>query len=68
MVVEVTLYTTGCPQCRVLKQKLDEKGIVYNLETDVSKVIERGFSSAPVLEVDGNMMTFKDAVNWTNQR
>lgn len=66
--MEVTLYTTGCPQCRVLKQKLDEKGIAYNLETDVSKVIERGFSSAPVLEVDGNMMTFKDAVNWTNQR
>ena len=66
--MDVVLYTTGCPQCRVLEKKLDDKGVDYKLETDVSKLIENGFSAAPVLEVDKQMMTFKDAVDWVNRR
>ena len=27
----INLYTTHCPQCKVLQAKLDEKGIKYNV-------------------------------------
>lgn len=58
------LYTTGCPQCRVLKQKLDEKNIEYDVVTDTKEMIRKGFAEAPKLQVDGYIMGFAEAVNW----
>ena len=31
---KVILYTTGCPQCKVVENKLDEHGIEYETVTD----------------------------------
>lgn len=66
--MNITLYSTGCPQCNVLKAKLDEKGIKYDTVTDEQVMLDKGFMSAPLLDVDGNIMTFKDAVDWVGQR
>ncbi len=66
--MEVTLYSTGCPQCNVLKQKLDKKGISYNVETDIDKIIELGFKTAPVLKVDSEVMNSQQAFNWVLNR
>lgn len=60
----VTLYSTGCPKCSVLKQKLDEAGIQYEISSDTDKMMEMGFMSAPVLEVDGEAMDFPAAIRW----
>ena len=62
--MNVTLYTTGCPQCMVLKQKLDEKGVEYNTVTDVKEMLKKGFATAPMLEVDGEMMGMQQAYQW----
>ena len=48
----------------MLKAKLDEKGIKYDTVTDEQVMLDKGFMSAPLLDVDGNIMTFKDAVDW----
>ena len=63
-----TLYTTGCSQCNVLKAKLDEKGIKYDIVEDVNKMLELGMRAAPILEVDGERLTFGNAIKWVNNQ
>ena len=63
----VVLYSTGCPQCNVLKQKLDAKNVDYVLENDVDKMLEKGFTSAPILEVDGEIMNTQQAFKWLTE-
>ena len=64
--MNVVLYTTHCPKCKVLEAKLKMKKVEYDEVTDADLMIEKGFMSAPMLEVDGKIMNFKDAVDWLN--
>ena len=64
----ITLYSTGCPRCNVLVQKLNSKGIEYNVVNDVDVMTEKGISTVPVLEVNGQLLQFKEAVDWVNGR
>lgn len=63
----IILYSTGCPKCRILKKKMDEKGIKYIMCTDMERMIELGFTEVPVLEVKEERFGFTEAVNWINQ-
>ena len=36
--MNVTVYGTGCPQCRVLEVKLKQKGISYASVTEDAKI------------------------------
>lgn len=65
---KVILYEHGCPRCKVLKMKLDQKGVQYEDVTDVEVMKEKGFKEAPKLEVDGVVMDFKDAVDWVKEQ
>ena len=62
----IVLYTTGCPRCKILHQKLREKGVSFTIVDDVDIMLDKGFMPAPVLEVDGKEMSFPDAVSWVN--
>ncbi len=64
----VTLYSTGCPQCNVLKQKLDMAKVDYEVITDQNIMIEKGFQTAPVLDVDGVEMNAPQAFRWLAER
>lgn len=66
--MQVIIYSTGCPKCKVLKEKLDSKEISYDIISDTSVMINKGIETVPVLEVDGNVMDFKTAVDWINER
>lgn len=68
MIIMITLYSTGCPRCNVLKQKLDSKNIEYTVVNDVDIMTEKGISTVPVLEVNGQLLQFKEAVDWVNGR
>ena len=63
----IILYSTNCPKCKVLEQKLKSKNIEYIEFTDVNKMIEMGFSVMPMLEVDGVIMDFGTANKWINE-
>lgn len=65
--MKVILYSTGCPKCNVLKQKLDEVGIVYEVNSNVDEIMKLGVRSVPVLSVDGKLYLFMDAINWLNK-
>ena len=62
--MKVILYTNGCPQCKILKTKLDEKNIEYEVFDDVELMLEKGFRSMPMLEKDGEIMIFPKALEW----
>lgn len=64
----VILYTSGCPHCKALEGNLNKKGISYKTvditeDEDAFNMIEKaGFESAPVLDYNGTMYGFKDAM------
>jgi glutaredoxin len=65
----ITVYTTStCPKCAVLKQKLSDKGIVYEEFTDEEEMQRMGIMSVPVMSVDGEMMDFPTAIKYVNER
>ena len=66
--MEVILYSTGCPKCRVLKTKLDKKNINYIENNDVEEMLELGFDFLPVLKVDNDIMNFTEANDWINKQ
>ena len=66
--MRVILYSTNCPKCNVLEKKLEEKNIKFKLETNQEVMINKGFMSAPMLEVDGKIMNFVTANKWVNEQ
>ena len=62
--MNVILYSTHCPKCKVLETKLKQKNVVYEEVNDITIMQEKGFDFMPVLEVDGVAYNFKEAVNW----
>lgn len=66
----ITLYSTGCPKCNVLVKKLDNANIAYNLNTtfDVNELLSKGYDEVPLLEVEGKLLKFTEAVNWINEQ
>ncbi|HCF38049.1 MAG TPA: hypothetical protein DER56_03085 [Thermosipho africanus] len=62
--MKIILYSNDCPKCKILKTKLEEKNISYEIFNTIDEMIERGFRSLPILEVDGKIMTFIEAVEW----
>ena len=65
--MNLTLYSTHCPQCKVLQAKLDQAGLEYKLVEDQDVMIEKGFMSAPILEVDGAVLNFSKAIQWIKE-
>lgn len=65
---KIILYEHGCPRCKVLKTKLDQKGIKYENVTDIEIMKAKEFNEAPKLEVDGVIMGFKEAVEWIGEQ
>lgn len=63
---KITLFTTGCPRCSVLKKKMDMKNMVYDVTNDTNVARNAGFTTAPLLFVDDTVMDFEDAVKWVN--
>lgn len=62
----ITLYTTHCPKCQVLASKLDNAAIKYEVCDNVDVMAQKGFMSVPLLEIDGEILDFKKAIDWVN--
>ena len=65
--LSIILYSTGCPKCKVLKGKLEEKGIEFVENNSVEEMTELGITQVPVLSVCGALLDFKKAVTWVNE-
>jgi glutaredoxin len=63
---QCVLYTTGCPKCKILEKKLNEKNVKFEIVDDTEKMKELGITSVPVLMVDDKSMIYYDAVKYIN--
>lgn len=62
--MDITLYSTGCPKCRVLKQKLKSKGLEFTENNSMEEMEKMGFTSAPMLKVSDCIMDFGNSIKW----
>ena len=62
------LFSTGCPQCIVLKEKLKAANIDYIEVTDKETILAKGITRIPVLEVEGIKMELSAANEWIKSR
>ena len=65
--MNVKFYTTHCPKCVILEEKLKEKKIKYEVVTDEKIMMEKGFKTMPNLEVDGKIMNYLESVKFLNK-
>ena len=64
----IKLYTIHCPQCTVLKKKLDLAGNSYTLIDEKEWLSANGYDKFPILEVDGKQMNYMEAITWLRER
>jgi glutaredoxin len=62
--IKIILYSNNCPKCKILKSKLDEKKIEYEIFNDINIMIKKGFRSLPILEVNGENLDYLKAINF----
>jgi glutaredoxin len=69
---KITLYSTGCQKCVVLKTLLTQAKLQFTLVEDAEKTTEvaqaNGITTPPVLEVNGNYHDFSSAVKYLRER
>ena len=64
----IILYSTDCPKCKVLKTKMDAKGIKYTENKSIDEMIALGIKSAPVLNVNGVLMDYMSALTYIKEK
>lgn len=64
---DIVLFSSGCPKCKVLKQKLDNKKIKYEISEDFDELITQNLQTVPVLKVNGKYYQFSEAIKVVNE-
>ena len=64
----ITLYSTHCPRCIVIQDKLEDKNIEYTIVTDVEEMSKLNIMSVPMLKVNDELLPFKEANDWINEQ
>lgn len=64
---KIILYSTGCPKCQVLKNKLKDREIGYTENNNVEEMLRLGVEQVPVLSVDGILYDFRQAIVLINK-
>ena len=62
--MKIVLYSTHCPKCQALEGQLKKHNLNYITIDDVKVMISMGFTSAPMLIVDGKILDFVSAMKW----
>ena len=66
--MNMILYSKpGCPQCKVLKMKMDKAGIEYKHIEDEDAIVALGVKAAPALMVEGSIHSGPEAIKWFTQ-
>lgn len=65
---EIKLYSNGCPKCKILKQRLDEKEIEYIERSDTGFLERNNILSFPVLVIGSKILKYFEAINWLKNK
>jgi len=61
----IRLYSTGCPNCNILKKMIENKEISYIEETDVNKIISLGITEVPAIMLENKkILNYQEAKKW----
>ena len=66
--MNVVLYSTGCPKCKTLKQRLDKELIQYTENSSVDEMIKLGIVQVPMLSINGELMDYSKAGQWLDKQ
>lgn len=62
------LFSTNCPQCKVLEKKLEQKGIKFEITNDIQELLDLGIKRAPILKIDSDIyLNFSEAIKFINE-
>lgn len=61
------LHTNNCPRCRILKDLMDSKNMDYEINQDMSILIDMGYMSAPMLQVGDDFLDFGKAIKYVKE-
>lgn len=65
----IVVYSTHCPQCKILEKKLQLAGLDFTVVDDEEQMRKMGMKSAPGLQVNcGPIMNFKEAIAWVKEK
>lgn len=64
--MRVVLYSTDCPVCVMLKEKLKQHNIDFTENKDTEIMLQKGITAVPVLEVNGELYNARKALEWVN--
>lgn len=72
MKTKLTIYTTGCPKCKILESKLTTAQEEYTTVSDIETMQALGLMSVPWLKIETEDTTeyldFLQAVQWINNK
>lgn len=60
------LYSTGCPRCKVLEEKLKQKQINFEINNNTEEMLKLNITNVPVLKIEDKLLDFVDAVKYVN--
>lgn len=58
----IKIFTIDCHRCKILEMKLKEKGIAFEICTDMQEVIDKGYRTAPILKIGEEYKEFGQAI------
>ena len=64
----VEIFTSeSCPRCKMLKERMKDKGIDFEENQDEEEMVKLGFTSIPMIRTeDGEILDFGKAISWIN--
>lgn len=65
--MSITVYSTGCPKCEILKRKLNDKNMEYTEVTDITALNEKNIRHVPVMEIGGKYLDFNESIKLINK-
>ena len=61
---KVILFSTGCPNCKILKSLLNRKEIIYTENNSIEDMLNLGLNKVPVLCVNDKYYEYQQAKIW----
>ena len=61
---EIKVFSTDCPRCKILIERLQKEGINFLLEKEnFDELFENNIQTAPILKYKGKYYQFGEAIN-----
>lgn len=60
----ITLYSTNCSNCQMLKMLLVQNNIEFTENNSVDDMLALGITRVPVLSVSGKLMGYQESKEW----